>query len=433
MAARRPARPTRLGTASVDNERRGLIDALDGKRIAAGPAGSPHRERRDVMPTGRNMFTSDPRTLPTPTAMDLGRLAADEVIRGYMQSHGEMPRALVIDLWGSATLRTGGEEIAQGLALMGCRPNWDHATGRVLGVEVLPCAAMGRPRVDVTWRISGLFRDLFPAQIALLDAAVRAVAARDETQRRKSARGRRAATATPHARAHLRHRARRLRRGLEALIGQDDATATTSARPISPRPRTSMAAPTARAITRPAPLPRGSPLPTCWCTSATIPRRDLLEGGEDAAFVGGFAAAAATLGRNPDLVMLDMTDPRRPRARPLSDALARIVRARAISPRFIAGQMRHGPRGAAEFAETVDRLVDFAETTGAVPSALLDLVHEAYLVDERGARLPDAGKSRRRARHRRAARCRRDGLACGIRGETTSTRALRRCRAEAAE
>ena len=112
------------------------------------------------------------------------------------------------------------------------------------------------------------------------------------------------------------------------------------------------------------------------------PARDLLEGGEDAAFVGGFSAAAATLGRNPDLVMLDMTDPRRPRARPLSDALARIVRARAISPRFIAGQMRHGPRGAAELAETVDRLVDFAVTTGAVPSALLDLVHEAYLVDE---------------------------------------------------
>src|SRR5258708_28573497 len=97
-----------------------------------------------------------------------------------MQSHGEMPRALVIDLWGSATLRTGGEEIAQGLALMGCRPNWDHATGRVLGIEVLPCATIGRPRIDVTWRISGLFRDLFPLQLALLDAAVRAVAACDE-------------------------------------------------------------------------------------------------------------------------------------------------------------------------------------------------------------------------------------------------------------
>ncbi len=113
------------------------------------------------------------------------------------------------------------------------------------------------------------------------------------------------------------------------------------------------------------------------------PARDLLEGAEDVSFVGGFAAAAAALGRAPDLVMLDLTDPQRPRARPLSAALARIVRARAVSPRFIEGQMRHGARGAAELAETVDRLVDFAQTTDAVPSELLDLVHEAYLVDPR--------------------------------------------------
>src|SRR5262245_12333659 len=166
--------------ASAKAERDALIAALDGKRVNPGPAGSPQRGRRDVLPTGRNLFTADPRLLPTPTAMELGRLAAEEVIRLYLQTHGEMPRALVIDLWGSATLRTGGEEIAQGLALMGCRPVWDSATGRVTGIEVLPTAAMGRPRVDVTWRISGLFRDLFPAQIALLDAATRLVAEREE-------------------------------------------------------------------------------------------------------------------------------------------------------------------------------------------------------------------------------------------------------------
>ena len=111
------------------------------------------------------------------------------------------------------------------------------------------------------------------------------------------------------------------------------------------------------------------------------PGRDLLEGAEDAAFVGGFAAAAELLGRSPDLIMLDVTDPSRPRARPLGRALARIVRARAVNPRFIAGQMRHGPRGAAELAETVDRLVDFAAMTGAVSSTLIDLVHDAYLGD----------------------------------------------------
>src|SRR5262249_57152591 len=103
------------------------------------------------------------------------------VIRGYLQTHGEMPGALVIDLWGSASLRPGGEEIAQGLCLMGCGPTWDQATGRVTGIEIGPTAVIGRPRVDVTWRVSGLFRDLFPTQIALLDAAVRGVGARDET------------------------------------------------------------------------------------------------------------------------------------------------------------------------------------------------------------------------------------------------------------
>ncbi len=106
-------------------ERDALLAALDGRHVRPDRPARRQRERRDVLPTGRNLFTADPRTLPTPTAMDLGRLAADEVIRLYLQQHGEMPRALVIDLWGSATLRTGGEEIAQGLCLMGCRPMWD--------------------------------------------------------------------------------------------------------------------------------------------------------------------------------------------------------------------------------------------------------------------------------------------------------------------
>ena len=191
--------------------------------------------------------------LPTPTAMDLGRLAADEVIRAHLQAHGEMPRALVIDLWGSATLRTGGEEIAQGLALMGCRPTWDHATGRVTGIEVLPTAAIGRPRVDVTWRISGLFRDLFPAQIALLDAAARAVAAREETDDGEPAgggtarRGRRPS----RARAHLRHRAGSLRRRHRGFARARWATAPRSAPPISPPHPTPMAAPTAAASPSP--------------------------------------------------------------------------------------------------------------------------------------------------------------------------------------
>jgi cobaltochelatase CobN len=369
--------------ASAATERSALLAALDGRRVAPGPAGAPARGRRDVLPTGRNLFTADPRTLPTPTAMDFGRLAADEVIRGYLQAHGEMPRALVIDLWGSATLRTGGEEIAQGLALMGCRPTWDHATGRVTGIEVLPAASIGRPRVDVTWRISGLFRDLFPAQIALLDAAVRMVAARDEADEENPlAQAQRLAGATdaPAIARIFGTAPGAYGAGIEDMLGHDSDRAARGAAYLA---AASHAYGGAEGTGTPAPGGFAQRVASAdlLVHPGDDPGRDLLEGAEDAAFVGGFAAAAAELGRAPDLIMLDLTDPQRPRARPLGAALARLVRGRAVNPRFIAGLMRHGPRGAAELAETVGRLVDFAEMTGAVPSALLDLVHAAYLAD----------------------------------------------------
>jgi cobaltochelatase CobN len=295
--------------------------------------------------------------------------------------HGEMPRALVIDLWGSATLRTGGEEIAQGLALMGCRPTWDHSTGRVTGVEVLPVAVNGRPRLDVTWRISGLFRDLFPAQIALIGAAVRSVAAREESDEenplaqacRSAAQGEMPARIFGTAPGAYGA-------GIEDLLGRDHAKEELGAAYLAAASHvyggadgTGRAAPDQFAA-----RVRGADL---LVHPGDDPGRDLLEGGEDAAFVGGFAAAAAKLGGTPDLIMLDLTDPLRPHARSLTAALGRIVRGRAVNPRFIAGVMRHGPRGAAELAETTDRLVAFAQTTGAVPSALFDLVHDAYLVD----------------------------------------------------
>jgi cobaltochelatase CobN len=364
--------------ASSDAERAALITALDGGRIAAGPAGSPARGRRDVLPTGRNIVTADPRTIPTPTATELGRRAADEIVRAHLQAHGEMPRAVVLDLWGSATLRTGGEEIAQGLALLGCRPLWDHGSGRVTGVEVLPNAVVGRPRVDVTWRISGLFRDLFPTQIALIDAAVQAVAARVEPDednplaaaRRTGEPLKRVFGAAPGAYGA----------GVEHLLGDTRDSDAIGAAYLA------AASHAYGGAEGEAEHAAGEFAARVAAADALIhisddPTRDLLEGAEDVAFVGGFATAAKMLGNTADLVMLDMTDPQRPRARSLATALARIVRARAINPRFIAGQMRHGPRGAAELAETVDRLVGFAATTGAVTSHLFDLVHDAYVAD----------------------------------------------------
>lgn len=363
--------------ASAAAESAALLAALDGRRIAPGPAGAPARGRRDVLPTGRNLFVADPRMLPTPTAMELGQRAGEEVIRCYLQAHGEMPRTLVIDLWGSATLRTGGEEIAQGLSLMGCRPTYDPATGRVTGIEVLPPAASGRPRIDVTWRISGLFRDLFPAQIALIDAATRAIAVRQEPADENPLAAACRAGEGPPA---------RIFGTAPGAYGAGDVTNREA-------DRTAIGAAYLASASHAYGGPQGgaTPMPDAFAEriacadflvhSSDDPGRDLLEGAEDVAFVGGFAAAAAAFGRAPDLIMLDLTDPKRPRARPLDAALSRIVRARAINPRFIAGQMRHGPRGAAELAETVDRLVGFAQTTQAVASGLIDLVHDAYLAD----------------------------------------------------
>jgi cobaltochelatase CobN len=364
---------------SAQAERVAILAALDGRRIAPGPAGSPARGRRDVLPTGRNMFIADPRMLPTPTATDLGRLAADEVIRAYAQTHGEIPCTSVIDLWGSATLRTGGEEIAQGLALMGCRPTWEQATGRVTGIEVLPTASMGRSRVDVTWRISGLFRDLFPAQIALIDAAVRAVAAREEEADENPLAAARSAGA-PVARifgtAPGVYGA-----GVEDLLGRDINRRKLAEAYLAAGSHAYGGA-EGDAVLAPGGFEACIAAADVLVHSAEDPARDLLEGAEDVAFVGGFAAAASALGRAPDLIILDTTEPARPRARSLSAALARIVRSRATNPKFIAGQLRHGPRGAAELAETVDRLVDFAEATGAVANHLFDLVHDAYVAND---------------------------------------------------
>ncbi|TIP48799.1 MAG: cobaltochelatase subunit CobN, partial [Mesorhizobium sp.] len=373
------ADPLRRQSAAA--EKANLLAALDGHHIKAGPAGAPARGRSDVLPTGRNLFTSDPRTMPTPTAYDLGQAAAEEVVRSYMQSHGDWPRSLVIDLWGSASLRTGGEEIAQGLALMGCRAQWDTATGRITGIEVLPPAALGRPRVDVTWRISGLFRDMFPTQIALIDAAANAVASRDEDD-----------TENPLAAATRAHGKIAPRifgtspgtygAGVEDLLSRGEWGAREEiGRAYLEATSHAYGGADGEAIAAPGAFEGRVAEADLLVHTGDDPGRDILEGSADVAFIGGFSAALAALGRNADVIVLDTTDPQKPKPRSVGEAVSRVVRARAVNPRFIAGQMRHGPRGASEFAETVDRLLGFAETTHAISGALIEAVHDAYVGD----------------------------------------------------
>lgn len=374
------ADPARL--ASAEAESAALFAALDGRRIAPGPSGAPARGRRDVMPTGRNLYAADPRAMPTPTAFELGRLAADEVLRRHRQDHGEWPKRLVMDLWGSASLRNGGEDAGHILALMGARPVWDMATGRVTGIEVLPPASLGRPRVDVTIRMSGLFRDMFGPLIALIDATIRTVAARED-----------AGGDNP-----LAEQARAEGRVPPRLFGSAPGTYGAGieeqlssghweSREVLGEAYLAMAShsfsgETMEAKAAPQLFAEAVRAADLLVHTGDDPGRDLLDGSADVAFIGGFAAAVAALGGKADVIALDTTDPDRPRARSIGEAVARIVRGRAVNPRFIEGQMRHGPRGAAELVETVDRLIGFAETTEAIAPSLIEAVFDAYLGDE---------------------------------------------------
>ncbi|MCK8782337.1 cobaltochelatase subunit CobN [Rhizobium sp. NTR19] len=370
-----------LRLASVACERAALLAALDGRHIRPGPSGAPARGRRDVMPTGRNLYTSDPRTLPTPTAYELGKQAADEVLRRYLQDHGEWPRSLIFDLWGSASLRSGGEEVAQVLALMGARPTYDPETGRVTGLDIIPPAQLGRPRVDVTLRISGLFRDMFPALIALLDAATRAIAKRRE-----------APGDNPLAEAAERQGQVPLRifgsapgtygAGIEDRLSSGDWHEREELGQAY-LDNTSHAFTGAEGRAREAVGHFADRVAEADLLVHTgdDPGRDLLDGSADVSFIGGFSAAVAALGGKADVIALDTTNPNKPKARSISEAVTRVVRARVVNPRFVAGQMRHGPRGAAELVEAVDRLIGFAETTCAIPQSLIEATYDSYVLD----------------------------------------------------
>ncbi len=365
---------------SAAHEERALLAALDGRRVSPGPAGAPSRGRADVLPTGRNLTTLDPRSIPTRTATTMGLRAADEVVRRYLQDHGDYPHSLVIDLWASTSLRTGGDDLAQALGYLGARPVWDVSSNRVIGVEILPLAKLERPRIDVTLRISGLFRDIFETQISLLDTAIRGIADLDEDDADNpiaGARRRGDDTARIFGGAPGSYGA-----GIAALtldsnwgtredLGEAYLAAVThsygSAQAVTPagdgfRARVS----SANALVHP----------------QDDRERDLLDGDGVADFVGGFAAAAALLGNDAEFYHLDTSAPSSPKARTVGEEIARVVRGRLTNPRWIEGMLGHGHRGVAEIAQGVDALYAFAATTRVVPGHLFDLAHDALITDE---------------------------------------------------
>ncbi len=371
--------------ASAPAEAQALLAALDGRFVFPGPAGAPTRGRADVLPTGRNLFSVDPRAIPTRAAMALAARAAQALLDRHQQDQGDWLRTVVIDLWGSTSLRTGGEDLGLALLLMGAAPVWDENSGRVSGVEIVPLARLDRPRVDVTLRISGFFRDAFSGQIALFDQAVAALAARDGE-----------ADWNPlSAAAHGMEGAERLAvtarifgaapggygTGLEDRLARGDWTDREQLGRAYLDGSDHAYGGTRDGARDAAGFRRLVAAADALVHVQDHAETDLLDSADVAAHEGGFAAAAAMLGGAPALYHADTSRPDAPRLRSVAEEVARIVRGRAANPAWIAGMMRHDYRGAAEIARSLDALHAYAATLPARFDAQFELLFEATLGD----------------------------------------------------
>ncbi|WP_430439332.1 cobaltochelatase subunit CobN [Shinella sp.] len=375
-----------------------LMRGLDGRFIEPGPSGAPTRGRPDVLPTGRNFYSVDSRAVPTPAAWELGKKSAELLVTRYAQDHGDWPTSFGITAWGTSNMRTGGDDIAQAMALIGVKPTWDMASRRVTGFEIIPPAMLRHPRVDVTLRISGFFRDAFPEQIALFDRAVRAVGALDEDD-----------ADNPIA-ARMRAEAA----ALAAKGTSEDEALKQAGFRIFGAKSGGYGAGLQTMMDEGLWTERGD-LAEAWLawgahaydgTSDGVPMRerlearmksleavvqnqdsrehDLLDSDEYYQFEGGMAAAAEHLsGRQPVIYHNDLSRPEKPVVRTLEDEIGRVVRARVVNPKWIDGVMRHGYKGAFEIAATVDFMFAFAATTGAVKDHHFEAAYQAYVLDER--------------------------------------------------
>ena len=350
----------------------GLTLALAGRFVRPGPAGSPYRGRADVQPTGRNLFSVDPRAVPSRAAHTQGVKLAEELLRRHLQDKGDWPRGMVLDLWGSATMRTAGEEIAMGLHLAGLAPLWDAGSDRVSGFEVVPLALLGRPRIDVTLRVSGLFRDIFPGLAQMFQAGTAVLAARDEAVEDNPYVANTARVFGPKPGLYGMGMGETLTDYSEAgRAGAGEAWLQGSSWAIDAK---------GDVVLDRAGIEARLMQANAYVHVQDLAETDVLMAPDYAAHEGGFAAALAHLGADAAaLYHLDSARADAPRARTVSEEIARVVRARAANPDWANGMMRHGFRGAAEITATLDNLAAYAHLTRAVPAHLFDLYYDATM------------------------------------------------------
>jgi cobaltochelatase CobN len=366
-----------------------VLHALDGGYVPAGPSGSPTRGLVNVLPTGRNFYSVDPKAIPSRTSFETGLALADSLIARHLADEGEYPRCVGLTVWGTSAMRTQGDDIAEVLALIGCRPRWDEASRRVTGFEIVPLAALGRPRIDVTLRISGFFRDAFPHVIGLLDDAISAVAALDEPPESNYLRAHALADQGRHGdwrRATTRifgSKPGAYGAGLLPLIDarnwRDDADLAevytvwggyaygrgldgTAARPDMEGAFRRIAVAAKNIDTR---------------------EHDIADSDDYFQYHGGMIAMVRSLtGRNPAAYIGDSAVPDAPKTRTLAEETRRVFRSRVVNPRWIAAMRRHGYKGAFELAATVDYLFGYDATAGVVPDWMYEQLAASYVFDE---------------------------------------------------
>ncbi len=373
-----------------------LMRGLCGRFVPAGPSGAPTRGRPDVLPTGRNFYSVDTRAVPTQTSWTLGLRSAERLVERHVQEHGDFPRAIGLSVWGTATMRTGGDDIAQAFALIGVRPKWADGSHRVSDFEILPMSLFDRPRVDVTLRVSGFFRDAFADAIRLFDAAVQAVAALDEPADVNPIRARILGEASAlegrgfasaEARRQAGHRVFGAKpgaygAGLQGLIeGRNwDSDADLAAAYLTwgghAYGQDDYGTPASDSFAK-----RLAGIDLVMQNQDNR-EHDLLDSDDYYQFQGGMSAAVRHLsGKQPALYFGDHSNPGSPAIRSLAEEISRVVRSRATNPKWIEGVMRHGYKGAFEMAATVDFLFAFDATARVVRDDQYARVTDAYLED----------------------------------------------------
>jgi cobaltochelatase CobN len=391
-------------TDEIDN----LLRGLNGQFVPAGPSGAPTRGMSNILPTGRNFYSVDPKTIPSPTAWDMGVGLADALLQVYLEEEGGYPEMVGLVIWGTSAMRTHGDDIAQVFSLLGVKPVWQPESRRITGLEVIPLSELGRPRIDVTVRISGFFRDAFPNLIDLIDQAVQLVASLDES---------------PEENMVLKHvledrandQAEKDSAGpssdSSAENDSDPASNPSLYRIFGSKPGTYGAGILAAIDERNWENVQDlAEVYTAWGGYAytrqdfgvhardQFRRRfgqivvaaknqdnrehDIFDSDDYMQYHGGMIATVRALtGKNPQQFFGDSSDPTRARVRKLEDEARRVFRTRVVNPKWIDSMKRHGYKGAFELSATVDYMFGYDATAQVIEDWMYENVTESYVFD----------------------------------------------------